>query len=106
MRILSMTLVAGALALAAGPAAAQAADPVEGERLARAWCSQCHVVGDGVAKAADAGPTFATLAKDPAKSEAALRSFLQHPKPPMPPLELSRRDIDHLVAYIKSLAGR
>lgn len=106
MRIKSAFLFASVLLPLTGEAAAQPGDPGEGERLARNWCSQCHVIGDGAAGAADAGPPFATLARDPEKSAAALRTFLHHPSPPMPPLELSTRDIDHLVAYIKSLADR
>jgi len=104
MRWLRGAMVGGVIAVAAAPAAAQPADPVEGRRLAAAWCSQCHVIGDGVASGRDVGPPFAALANDPQKSEAALRAFLHHPEPPMPPLELSTRDIDHLVAYIRSLA--
>lgn len=106
MRWLRTGIVCGLLTLAAAPAAAQMADPAEGKRLAQAWCSQCHVVGDGTPGGVDAGPPFAALANDPTKSEATLRGFLQHPMRPMPPLELSSRDIDHLVAYIRSLAKK
>jgi mono/diheme cytochrome c family protein len=51
----------------------------------------------------DAGPPFAALADDPATSESAMRGFLHDPQPPMPPLELSGRQIDHILAYIASL---
>lgn len=97
--LLCLVLVPGTLAAAEPPP-----DPAAGKRLAVRWCSQCHVVADQPAKAADAGPPFPALAKDPAKTEDTLRGFLQHPQAPMPPLELSRRDINDLVAYIESLS--
>lgn len=106
MRRFGLALAWCALTVAVSSAAAQPADPTEGKRLAEAWCSQCHVVGGGATTGPDVGPPFAALANDPEKTEDTLRGFLQHPQRPMPPLELSRRDIDQLVAYIRSLASQ
>jgi len=78
-------------------------DPAEGRRLAGQWCGQCHAVADDALTAADAGPPFWALANDPATSESALRGFLHEPRPPMPPIDLTKREIDHILAYIVSL---
>lgn len=93
-------LFAGAaIATAADPAAENAA---RGERLARQWCTGCHLIGPGMA-GGDAGPPFARVANDPGKTEEALRAWLADPHPPMPKLNLTRRGTDAIVAYIKTL---
>ncbi len=91
--------LAAAAALAADPAAENVA---RGERLARQWCTGCHLVGPGVA-GGDAGPPFARVANDPSKTDATLRTWLADPHPPMPKLDLTRRGIDAIVAYIRTL---
>ena len=78
-------------------------DPAEGEKAAKRWCTQCHVVDDSANLGADAGPPFKALAADPSKTQSSLRAFLADPHEPMPPLSLTARDIDNLVAYILSL---
>lgn len=96
---LSMALC-GAPALAEPPSAAGSAS--RGHELAQTWCGSCHQVADSD-KARDAVPSFRTIANDPAMSAENLRAFLNRPHPPMPPLELSRKQIDDLIAYIGSL---
>jgi len=103
-RVVAVAVAAMAALLASG-AAAQApsdgrGDPVVGEALAQRWCAQCHLVGDS-ARATDAAPTFASIARDPAKTASHLRAFLAKPHVPMPPLPLSGSEIDDLVAYIR-----
>ena len=93
-------VAAGLLLSAAGPAAA--ADPTQGRLLAKQWCTSCHVVEpDG--PAVEVGPTFASVANDPAMTPERLRGWLADPHPPMPNLNLSRLEIDAIVAYIESL---
>ncbi len=93
-----------AATLALPPVAARAAgDAAEGRRIAERWCVSCHAVapkGTGP----DAAPPFAALAADPAKTEGYLRAWLQAPHPPMPDLQLTRNEIENLVAYIRALA--
>jgi mono/diheme cytochrome c family protein len=80
-----------------------AADAANGERLARQWCSNCHVI-DG------SGPS-ATLPQGPPSFRVAaghlnpgeMRAFLSHPHGAMPDLALARSEIDDLVAYIEKL---
>jgi len=84
------------------PVAARA-DTTAGERLARQWCANCHVI-DG------ASPGTTIPQGPPAFREVAahlnpdqLRAFLTHPHGAMPDLALSRAEIDDLIAYIETL---
>ena len=106
--LVGSSLLPGVVVAMAGIGLAQgrAPDPALGLKLAKQWCAQCHVVDEGATPGADAGPPFAALARDPAKTESVLRGFLHQPRQPMPPLELTKQDIDDLVAYIRSLAKR
>ncbi len=79
------------------------ADAANGERLARQWCANCHVV-DGATSGTtvpQGPPTFRTIAGhlDP----GTLRAFLSHPHKPMPDLALTRAEIDDLIGYIETL---
>ena len=82
-----------------------AGDPVNGHDLARTWCTGCHLV-DSTSQGGDAAPPFATIAAKNAGNEAALRGWLTNPHPPMPNLNLSRLEIDDIIAYLMSLAPR
>lgn len=90
-----------ALAFAATPAAAFG-EVEEGRDIAKRWCAECHQVAPD-ANATDVAPGFPAIAKDPAYTDARLRGWLSDPHPPMPKLQLSRREIDALVAYVRSL---
>jgi len=83
---------------------ALAGDAETGERLAKQWCSSCHVTNGGPGGSGlDAAPPFRTIANTPGKTAGALRSFLLHPHSPMPDLQLSEPDIDDLIAYFETL---
>lgn len=93
------------LALVAGTASAQQ-QPMAGEglRVARQWCATCHVVSrDMSPPAADAAPSFPSVAARASTTESSLRVFLQTPHANMPNWQLSRTDLDAVVAYILSL---
>ena len=84
--------------------ASAASDVEEGRALAKEWCSSCHMVAPGVAASTtDAAPPFPQMAEDPAYTEERLRGWLWAPHPPMPDFDLSRFEIESLIAYIKSL---
>jgi mono/diheme cytochrome c family protein len=90
-------LLAGAV-----PAAAQMGDAYRGSALAQAWCASCHVIGSkGSGRAADMAPPFPAVAGKPISDLAAWISR-EHTR--MPNFNLGRREIDDLVAYIRSLA--
>ncbi len=99
-------LVVGAaliLALAAwSPSAFAAGDAAKGEIIARRWCAACHVVASDQTHASSDAPTFASIAR---RKEGAtkLKAFLMDPHPKMPDMDLSRSEIDDIVAYIGRL---
>ena len=80
-----------------------AADMKEGERLAKQWCSDCHLIGDQQTAGGDTAPTFASIAETAAERTDDLRAWLADPHPPMPNLNLSRMEINDLLAYIEGL---
>lgn len=92
-----------ALLLSGGSAAAaQAAGDAEaGHKLAQVWCTSCHIVDDAP-QGADTAPPFPTIAQRH-QDRAWIRAWLASPHPPMPNLNLSRQQIDNVVAYLDSL---
>ena len=99
LAILAPLLVATASLI--GPGAALATDPAAGLRLARHWCSSCHLVEPGV-KTSDAAPPFPAVGRDPTSTPEKLHAWLANPHPPMPNLTLSRQQEDDIIAYILS----
>lgn len=80
----------------------------EGLRVARQWCAACHVVSREMPSPApaptmDVAPTFPAVASRADTTETGLRVFLQTPHANMPNWQLSRGELDAVVAYILSL---
>ena len=100
-RRVGLLVLAGGLLIASAPASS--GDAESGRVLARAWCSQCHVVEADQAQASDVAPPFAQVANDLAKTNLGLKAWLADPHPPMPNLNLSQVQIDDLIAYIETL---
>ena len=98
--------IAWALAILAPLAPAVAADSVNGARLAERLCSSCHVPGTATKTGTDAGPPFAQIAADPDLTEQRLRGWLANPHPPMPNPNLTRAEIEDLIAHIRGLKPR
>jgi mono/diheme cytochrome c family protein len=93
------TVIIGVLpALAAG-------DAVHGKRIAQRWCASCHLVAEGQKRAMADAPSFSDISRR-REDAKALAEFLVDPHPKMPDMHLSRREIDDLVAYIRSLDPR
>jgi mono/diheme cytochrome c family protein len=80
-----------------------AADPDNGERLARRWCAPCHVVALDQRGPTSEAPPFTTIAAKPDFDAAKLAFFLMDPHPKMPNMSLSRTEAADLAAYIASL---
>lgn len=97
-----MMLATSLVLLAAGHAMA-AGDVAEGRATAQRWCANCHAV-EPSGRGADVAPSFATVAQS--RDVEYLRGFLSRPHPPMPRYELSRQDIDDLIAFIESQKPR
>lgn len=94
-------LAAAILASGPPPAGAQTAD--DGRALAQRRCASCHLVDRDAGSGSDAAPPFRLMANDPAYTSSRLKGWLADPHPPMPNVNLTRREIDALVAHIRSL---
>lgn len=101
---MSSVLVAAAVAVSAvtsglSPSLGGEGNPQRGQVLAQTLCASCHVAeGAGT----DIAPTLQAVARG--KSDEALRASIANPHHAyMPPLDLSRRDIDDIVAYLHEL---
>ena len=104
MRVLTKRCLGMAVLMAVSlPLAAQAGDPAEGRRLSLQWCTSCHVVDENQDNASDAAPPFFEIANDPARTSGGLRAWLANPHPPMPPVNLSHRETEDIIAYLESL---
>ncbi len=105
MRVALTLLGLLTLTAAAGAQPAHQPDARQGAGLARDWCASCHVVGmEPGARGTDAVPSFASIARDPKRGPEYARRVLSAPHPPMPPMPLSGRAVDDLVAYFRTLA--
>jgi mono/diheme cytochrome c family protein len=94
-------LLAGIIALAASTT--YAADPSNGERLARQWCASCHLVAPDQTGPTSEAPPFPTLGARTDLDAGKIALFLLDPHPRMPNMELTRGEAADLAAYIKSL---
>ena len=90
-----------ALGLLFGMAQARAADANAGGRLVQRWCTGCHVVGDARHGQDAAPPLPPTMERH--QDRQWLRSWLANPHPPMPDPNLTRQEIEDIVAYLGSL---
>ena len=100
MRLTTLSTFVVASVLSTG---LSAADIQQGRTLAKQWCSNCHVIEADQAAGGDSAPTFGAIAETAAERTDDLRAWLADPHPPMPNLNLTRVEIDDLLAYIESL---
>jgi cytochrome c len=96
--ILPATLLLGLFA-----SQAWAGDPVAGHQLAVRWCSSCHAV-DELHAGQGGVPSFALIGAGSGRDKAHARAWLMAPHPPMPDLNLTRVEIDNVLAYIDTLS--
>ena len=94
------------LANGSGAQAQDVGDPVAGHLLAKAWCSNCHVVDGNQPVTVTGAPPFSALSANRALSPLSLRAFFQTPHDRMPDLHLSNTEMDDLIAYILSSRGK
>lgn len=101
LRIVAALVVSTGFAAVAGSAFAD--DAAHGAQLAQQWCMGCHILPDHPGQTALQGPpSFRELARN-GKTLDQLRVFLLQPHGAMPPLTLSRAEIDDLLGYIATL---
>ncbi|PLX38285.1 MAG: cytochrome C552 [Hyphomicrobiales bacterium] len=96
-------LAAGFFVLGAGPVLA-GGSVESGAAIAQTWCINCHVVADDQSVARSEAPSFQSLGSDPDRTAEGLKAFLFDPHPPMPDMNLSRDEVDDVVAYILSFS--
>jgi mono/diheme cytochrome c family protein len=84
------------------PGAALASDVAAGAAMAQQWCSNCHV-SEGAKRGSDAAPSFGDIARRTRSDKSWVRTWLIEPHPPMPNLNLTRKEIDDIVAYLETL---
>ena len=92
----------GAVLVVVAATASAAGDGATGRQLARFWCANCHLVepnGQGT----DTAAPFEAMANNPAFGPERLQAWLSEPHPPMPNFNLTRGEIDAIMAYLKSL---
>lgn len=102
---LSISLQLLALPLALSYAPAQAADAAHGGVIARRWCADCHIVASDQTRAKVDAPPFADIAVR-VPDDKRLAAFLTDPHPKMPDMSLTRKEIEDIVAYIRSFDPR
>jgi len=79
---------------------AWAASAGNGEKLAKRWCSVCHVVATDQTRGSTQAPPFSTIADKPGFDAAKLALYLLLPHPRMPDMNMSRSEAADLAAYI------
>jgi mono/diheme cytochrome c family protein len=99
--LLPMALVSLGVVFATAPAQA-VGNAAQGHKLAQQWCASCHMVDAGQ-PTTDTTPSFLTLAKKNKPNSNWARLWLMDPHPPMKGIDLSRHQIDDVVAYLQSL---
>lgn len=104
MKLLLIAYVALAFSTTAA-AQGNRPDPAAGKETALKLCTNCHLVVDSQqGPVPDNVPSFRTVAKTHAGDSAGIRAFLNDPHPLMPRIQLSRKEIDDIIAYIETLA--
>ena len=106
--VVAVAVCVAGLAGSAGVVAAQTppgADPAVGYELAARVCSACHLIEPRHAgPVVDGVPTLMGIAAT--LDDAEIETLLLAPvHPVMPEAPLSRAELEHLVAYIRSLAS-
>ena len=74
-----------------------------GQRLAEAWCQECHAIEATPTRKATAAPDFADIASRPSTTALSLKVFLRTNHPSMPNIVIAPDQADDLVNYILSL---
>ena len=96
-------IVSAALLPLLSVAAQARSDPQMGRTIAQQWCASCHQIGTGATEGKDVAPTFSSVANDHGKDLTWVATYLLDPHLPMMGIDLSRQQIDDVVAYIGTL---
>ena len=99
---LAAGLAAAILASAIPAAAAERGNAEGGRQLVTTVCVACHTV-PSASVGSDAAPPLAQVARQNRGNAAWLRLWLTDPHPPMRGINLTRRQIEDVIAYLESL---
>jgi cytochrome c len=91
------------LSCTSAPTTAQANQPSaeRGKELAVRLCKNCHLIDNAAGSSVPAGsPTFRSMATAPGQTSERILSVLIRPHAPMPDIQLSRAEIDNIIAYL------
>jgi len=102
--MVSKAVLIAILGLMATPVLA-AGNADTGQQLAEKWCSSCHNIGTAT-RTTDAAPSFPSLAEQARTNPSWTKAWLTAPHPPMEGIQLSRREIDDIVAYLQSVPSK
>lgn len=103
----SPLLALGVALLAAGAGRAQdIGDARAGREVATSLCIQCHRIDRAGREPGRIPPDFGAIADMGSQTALSLRVFLQTPHGNMPRYQLTRGEIDDVIAYILSLRAR
>jgi mono/diheme cytochrome c family protein len=101
MKLMRVCVLVSLTAMVGGTSA-WAGDPRQGERMATRWCAACHVVTSSQNSAFADAPSFWDIARRHSDKKQ-IENFLITPHPPMPDMHLTRKEIDDITSYIRSL---
>ncbi len=88
-------------------AASRKASAKRGLKVAREWCTDCHVVRRGrKRRPGGEAPSFQEVADRPSTTRAKLRRILRQPHNKMPTEPLYKDEVADLIAYLWSLKRR
>lgn len=96
MRVLTLVSLLAALPLAAAQAAG---DQAAGQRIVETWCAPCHAMSGR--RTSDLAPTIGEILA--ARSAPSIAGFLNNPHGQMPNIQLSRRQIEDVTAFLQTL---
>lgn len=91
---------------ARGPGAIEAKkpDPENGRAVARALCTNCHMIGDQPNSAVNADvPSFVAIANIQDQSAERISNWLLNAHGPMPNAHLTRKELGDVAAYMMTL---
>ena len=99
MTRIATTLLSSLVAVTFASTAALA-DAANGEKLARRWCADCHVVASDQRQGSTQAAPFSEMAKIPGLNAEKIALYLLLPHPKMPDMSLSRKEAADLAVYI------
>lgn len=101
--VLAVGMLAAGLMAAIPPALAQSPEVDAGRVLAERWCSGCHLIDAKQPEGNDGAPTFRVIGKTE-WTDLKFSMAMASPHPPMPTLDLTRRELTELLAFVRSQA--